>query len=239
MTTIHFAHNAESLTAHASPTGFSNSINAEVSKLPSNQKSCCIRDGCGMPFNPNEPETRDISTLRAFWYKYCPKHRADVPGRPVITEQKPGTQLDIRETELHTWFERDRAHVDLRDKRDDKTIVEWWDEAVGEAVEDGFLDRKDFHSSAYEYAKDRDMLPRVPRHYIAGSGSYGCLYDQSSVHESYADAVSALSDLFELGRIRRAKLNRDGHLELNTRKDGANYCEVTTCHCGNPTDHQD
>ena len=58
------------------------------------------------------------------------------------------------ETELLTWFERDRAHVELRDLRNDKTLVEWWDEAVEEAIEDGFLKPRDYHGTAYAYWED-------------------------------------------------------------------------------------
>lgn len=55
-------------------------------------------------------------------------------------------------TTLQTRFERDRAHVELRDKETDATVIEWWDEAVGEAVEDGFLNPRDWHGTAVEYA---------------------------------------------------------------------------------------
>ena len=50
----------------------------------------------------------------------------------------------MSKTKLHTWFERGRAHVELRDSRTDKTIVEWRDEAVDEAIVDGFLDLNAF-----------------------------------------------------------------------------------------------
>jgi len=60
---------------------------------------------------------------------------------------------DIDDLELHTWFERDRAHVELRDPVTDETIIEWWDEAVEEAIEDGFLDPRDYHGSAFKYAR--------------------------------------------------------------------------------------
>jgi hypothetical protein len=65
------------------------------------------------------------------------------------------------ETELHTWFERDRAHVELRHEPTQKTIIEWWDEAVAEAFEDGFLKwthpryrrgEEALHRRAFEYA---------------------------------------------------------------------------------------
>jgi hypothetical protein len=71
------------------------------------------------------------------------------------------TQLSIDETELLTWFERDRAHVELRNKLDDSTIVEWWDEDVAEAIEDGSLNPRDYHSTAYGYAEVCGMLPEV------------------------------------------------------------------------------
>ena len=71
------------------------------------------------------------------------------------------TQLSIGDTELLTWFERDRAHVELRNKLDDSTIVEWWDGDVAEAIEDGSLNPRDYHSSAYDYADVCGLLPEV------------------------------------------------------------------------------
>lgn len=62
-------------------------------------------------------------------------------------------------TEIHTWFERDRQHVELRDADTDQTIIEWWDEAVIEAVEDGFLNPRDWHGSALAYAEDMALAP--------------------------------------------------------------------------------
>ncbi len=71
------------------------------------------------------------------------------------------TELSIDETELLTWFERDRAHVELRNKLDGSTIVEWWDGDVAEAIEDGSLNPRDYHSTAYAYAEVCGMLPEV------------------------------------------------------------------------------
>lgn len=80
----------------------------------------------------------------------------------------PFEPFNITDTELNTWFERDRAHVELRNRNTDKTIVEWWDEAVSEAQEDGFLpricmrgcdhDRCSLHREVYEYARERGFL---------------------------------------------------------------------------------
>ena len=64
-------------------------------------------------------------------------------------------------TRLSTWFERDRASVMLEDLQGN-SIVEWWDEAVAEAVEDGFLTPKNWHESALEYANAMRLAPQTP-----------------------------------------------------------------------------
>lgn len=68
---------------------------------------------------------------------------------------------------IHTWFERDRAHVALyygnlgapidAGEADDVCIVEWWDSEVTEAIEDGFLDPKDYKGSAIAYAESLEL----------------------------------------------------------------------------------
>ena len=69
--------------------------------------------------------------------------------------------LPLEQTSLNTWFERDRAHVELIDTRTDETIIEWWDEAVSEAIEDGFLNSRNLHGSAYDYAASVGLLPII------------------------------------------------------------------------------
>lgn len=69
------------------------------------------------------------------------------------------TVIPIEQTELQTWFERDRAHVELRNTKTDATILEFWDEDVAELVEDGFLNPCDWHGSLYEYAAYLAVLP--------------------------------------------------------------------------------
>lgn len=64
---------------------------------------------------------------------------------------------------MTTWFERDRQHVGLRfgqglqHDTDPVEVADWWDEAVTEAVEDGFLDPRNWLGSAVEYAKECDL----------------------------------------------------------------------------------
>lgn len=59
--------------------------------------------------------------------------------------------MQFEDTEINLWFERDRAWVELREISTQKTLVEFWDGDVGEAVADGFLSPKDWHGSAWDY----------------------------------------------------------------------------------------
>ena len=63
--------------------------------------------------------------------------------------------LEIEDTELHTWFERDRASVELTDKESQETLLEFWDEEVYEAIEDGFLDPRNYHKSMFQLWQER------------------------------------------------------------------------------------
>lgn len=63
---------------------------------------------------------------------------------------------------MDTWFERDRGYVILYDAND-KIVTEWWDDAVQEAVEDGYLNNRDWEGSAIEYAKDMRLIPKSYR----------------------------------------------------------------------------
>lgn len=213
----------------------------------------CIADNCGMPFDSSISETRAAETLRPFWMRYCPKHRVTGERYEAITEQRPDAPvkpvkvISIDSTECRTWFERDRQHVNLVNKLTDETIIEFWDESVSEAIEDGFLNPRDYHQSAYDYAKYIGILPAAPKHYIAMSGSHGCLPDNCEVFDTRKAAVDSLVSLFELGRTRKARLNKNGYLELvaspiEQAQDvsfGAAYCEITECDCDNPAQHSD
>jgi hypothetical protein len=75
--------------------------------------------------------------------------------------------ITIDNTVLDTWFERDRASVILYLKDEDgdpgETIIEFWDGAVQEAIDDGFLNPRDFHRSAFEYAEQMGLLDPANR----------------------------------------------------------------------------
>ncbi len=84
-------------------------------------------------------------------------------------------------------------------------------------------------------------------HYIAMSGIHGCLPDHCEVFETRADAVADLTSLFELGRVREARLRKNDYLELEVtlieaasgNSFGADYCEISSCNCATPEIHSD
>jgi hypothetical protein len=89
--------------------------------------------------------------------------------------------IDLLNTTIHTWFERDRAHVRL-DHKDGPTIIEWWDGAVAEAVRDGFLKPTDWHSTALATARQLGLLEpgaqplkiaETPRGWVAATADLG------------------------------------------------------------------
>lgn len=72
----------------------------------------------------------------------------------------------IGDTTIAVWQERDRLHICLSRKSDDKTLIEWWDDEAYEAIDDGFLCTKEaiggrlehscrqlgaLHQSAFDY----------------------------------------------------------------------------------------
>ena len=71
---------------------------------------------------------------------------------------------------VQTWFERDRAHVALyygiNGDANDTLVVEWWDKAVSQAIEDGFLDPRDYLGSALEYARSVGLAKKAERIYF-------------------------------------------------------------------------
>ncbi|MDD5511553.1 MAG: hypothetical protein PHI12_12195 [Dehalococcoidales bacterium] len=62
-----------------------------------------------------------------------------IPMLPDVKKRGKLGKPTRDDVEIHTWQERDRAHVEIRDKRNDETVMEWWDEAVSEMFEDGFF----------------------------------------------------------------------------------------------------
>lgn len=81
---------------------------------------------------------------------------------PVV---KPFQRLVANDFVCHTWFERDRAHVRL-ESPGGRLVFELWDEAVFDAIEDGYLNpprrprptSADWQPAAVQYAVDLGLL---------------------------------------------------------------------------------
>jgi len=76
-------------------------------------------------------------------------------------------------------------------------------------------------------------------HYIAMSGIHGCLPQYCASHSTIRDAVEDLATLHEIGKNRQRTLRHDLYLELNSERDGAEYCEIAECDCDDPDCHND
>ena len=92
---------------------------------------------------------------------------------------------------IETWFERDRAYVGLhyadeagRPDTNSPAIVEWWDEAVSEAVEDGYLNPRDYLSSALDYARSLDLIHEDE---CANCGTIHDVNDPAASNSGYQD----------------------------------------------------
>lgn len=77
------------------------------------------------------------------------------------------------------------------------------------------------------------------KHFIAMGGLHGCLPSHCEVYDNYEDAVSGLTDIYELGKRRAELLRKNGGLELNMRRDGNQYVEITECDCDEPWIHDE
>jgi hypothetical protein len=66
-------------------------------------------------------------------------------------------------------------------------------------------------------------------HFHAIAGMHGYLPNLNEVHESIDEACDSITSVHELGRRRDKKLREDLYIELNLRRDGNEYAEVTAC----------
>ncbi len=82
-------------------------------------------------------------------------------------------------------------------------------------------------------------MAKGKRHYIAMAGLHGYLPNYCASHETYDDAVEDLATTHDLGQRRRRELKREGYLELNLKRDGNEYAEISECDCSDPACHND
>jgi hypothetical protein len=83
------------------------------------------------------------------------------------------------------------------------------------------------------------------KHWVYGSGMFGCLYDYGpNVAESRDDAIDALVGLFgedltgdEEADMRRALEEHGQYRFERPQEAGAQYAELEECDCDSPRDH--
>ena len=85
----------------------------------------------------------------------------------------------------------------------------------------------------------------MPKHWIAGSGEYGCLYDNVAVLPTKDAAIDYLCDIFYVkagrGEVQENATNMRANLQKYNYADlthGAQYCEITPCTCADPANHE-
>ena len=78
----------------------------------------------------------------------------------------------------------------------------------------------------------------MTRHFIAMSGTHGCIPDNIHVFEKRLDAVNYIIDIFELPRYgsKAGDLRKTGYVELG-HGFGADYAEIQACDCSHPEIH--
>lgn len=78
------------------------------------------------------------------------------------------------------------------------------------------------------------------KHYVYGSGEHGCLYDNGPhLAASAQDAAESLAFTFEKSEAWAKRLAHELYVELDPRKDGASYAEISECSCSDPSEHCD
>lgn len=110
---------------------------------------------------------------------------------------------------------------------------------------------KRFGKTFINYQELKNTMPTKKNkpHYIAMSGSHGCLPDHLACFKKYSEAVRDLIDVFQLPRygVKATELRKCGYVELdeadwpgrNEHRYGAEYAEIQKCNCDHPKIHDE
>jgi hypothetical protein len=76
-------------------------------------------------------------------------------------KKKKPLKISFEDTTLTTWFERDRANMNLNNTLDnDNSILSLWDDDVLQAIEDGFLKNGGDHKGMYDLAVNAGLIKK-------------------------------------------------------------------------------
>ncbi len=152
----------------------------------------------------------------------------------------------LEHTIIATHSECYNAHIDLQCKYSGDTIIEWRDDEVEQAVEDGFLDASDWHGSALAQAEELGLIEEyddeiyaLAEHLECNPGeiseaSYGASYDCGNqsylvVSDETADELedealdSYINDCMEMDDNVRMYFD-DEKWKSDARMDGRDHC---------------
>jgi len=134
-------------------------------------------------------------------------------ANPVMKNPKP-FYATKNNTDVETWFERDRAYVELKKSANDETLIELWDDDVNEAFEDGFLNRRDLHGSLVDWYNSmhnskRNALPNphgfaiIDEHLnvVARGKDYDKLQDKVDRHNEDSSNIWMVVDAGDLAEL--------------------------------------
>lgn len=75
------------------------------------------------------------------------------------------------------------------------------------------------------------------RHWLAGNGEYGCLFDNLAVLPTKRAAIAYLADLFDEVPGVASTLRKYQYCDIGNRH-GADYCEIIPCDCEDTETHE-
>lgn len=188
----------------------------------------------------------DIEAYYRVYPKYASKcSDAFLRGavRRVYAAKAPGAKWSIDNTEFDTWSERDRDSVILKDKASGNSIMEWWDDAVEEAVTDGFLgrDKRNWHQDAVDYANEHGLKPKPDdfwhkafkdREKYAAGGNVGMPLPEN--YDSFDKYISNLKAWLGVDNLDSSRMSEEKRRYEKARK-AVKECLI----CGKPVNDKD
>lgn len=106
---------------------------------------------------PTKKEARDIIQ------RLTGQEPEENPRKPLKLSGKMHRLPSSYDVDVYVWEERDRLHIEARDRTTDRTIAEWWDEDARQMFEDGFFERgRRLEHSVVKYLQDHGLVSPGP-----------------------------------------------------------------------------
>lgn len=62
------------------------------------------------------------------------------------------------ECAVSVWEERDRLHIHVHADDGQTTVIDWWDDAARELIEDGFVNARRLETSVLDYCEHLGVI---------------------------------------------------------------------------------